>query len=70
MTKKTFYALVAEVEESLEGHPNANLIISIGRCNNEIAFDKRWPPVEILTSYINYVTPFLHQAVMTEEVFQ
>lgn len=69
MTKKTFYALIAEVEESLEGHLNAQLIISIGRCNNEIAMDKKWPLVEILASYVNYVSPFLHQVTM-EEVYQ
>jgi hypothetical protein len=69
MTKKTFYALIAEVEESLEGYPNAQLIISIGRCSNEIAMDKGWPLVEILASYVNYVSPFLNQGVM-EEVFQ
>lgn len=69
MTKKTFYALVAEVEESLINHPNANLIIAIGRCQNEIMFDKRFPAVEILAEYTRYITPYLNQAVL-EEVYQ
>jgi len=70
MTKKTLYALVAEIEQSLEKHPNGELIVAIGRCNNEIAFDRKWPAVDILSNYVEYVTPFLHQAVLTEEVFQ
>lgn len=69
MTKKTFYALVAEVEESLINHPNANLIIAIGRCQNEIMFDKRFPAVEILAEYTRYITQYLNQAVL-EEVYQ
>lgn len=70
MTKKVFGELVAQIEQSLEKHTNGELIVAIGRAQNQIAMARKWPLVDILNSYVEYVTPFLHQAVLTEEVYQ
>ena len=70
MTKEVFNELCSQVEESLENQTNSALIISIGRCRNEIMIERNFGYVEILEAYVEYVTPFLHQAVLAEEVYQ